>query len=53
MDNELKEIAERLCKYSGDGWEITHADKLANGNWELIIQPLEPKKDQEATNDNN
>ena len=52
MDNELKEIAERLCKYSGDGWEITHADKLANGGWELIIQPV-AKDNGEVKNDNN
>ena len=48
MENELKEIAERLCKYSGDGWEITHADKLANGRWDLIIQPVAKTENREA-----
>ena len=53
MSNELKDIAQRLNGYSDDGWEITQAAKHEDGSWTMTIQPLEPKEDPEATNDNN
>ena len=53
MSNELKDIAERLDRYADEGWEITSAEKLANGGWNLIIQPIAKEQTQEATNDNN
>lgn len=54
MSNELKDIAERLNKYADEGWEITSAEKLANGGWRLDIQPIAEKEEpQEATNENN
>lgn len=55
MSNELKDIAERLNRYADEGWEITSAEKLANGGWRLDIQPIAEKEaePQEATDDNN
>ena len=47
MGNELKEIAERFSRYSGDGWEIIHADKLANGGWELTVKREENLQETE------
>jgi hypothetical protein len=52
MSNELKDIAERLNRYSDDnGWQIESASKRADGGWDLIIQPM-GKDTKEAGNDN-
>ena len=52
MDNELKDIADRLHGYS-NGWQIYAAEKQPDGSWSLIIQPIEKKIDAEpeATDD--
>ena len=49
MDNELKDIADRLDKY-GDGWTITNAQRNDDGSWCLTIHH---KPTKEAANDNN
>ena len=54
MSNELRDIADRLNKnYEDAGWKIETAEKRADGGWNLVIQPMVPEADQEATNDNN
>ena len=58
MDNELKDIANKLCPYDSisDGWSIISAEKLQGGNWKLEIQPHVVKEDEakkEAADDNN
>ena len=50
MSNDLKDIANRLCPYDQGGWQVLSAEKLANGNWKLEIQPMSRK---EATDDEN
>ena len=54
MDNELKDIAGALAGYSEKpGWRIIKAERLEDGSWMLLIQPETPKKEPEATDDNN
>lgn len=53
MSNELLDIADKLNGYDGQGWKIETAEKRADGGWNLVIQPMAPEADQEATNDNN
>jgi hypothetical protein len=54
MDNELKEIANKLEGYNEKGWLITSAMRGQDGSWSLHIVPRkqseEPK--QEAADDN-
>ena len=54
MSNELKDITYRLCDYdSKEGWQVTKAERLGKGQWELIVEalPEEPKeKAQKASN---
>ena len=51
MSNELKDIADRLSRYSGDGWEITQAAKNEGESWNLKVQRIETP--QEATDEDN
>lgn len=55
MSNELKDLANRLCKYDSiaDGWQIVSAVKQADGSWDLKVIPCEEDEDKEAPNDNN
>jgi len=49
MDNELKDIANKLEGYNEAGWVITSAQRNADGSWELHILP---RKQKEAADDN-
>lgn len=55
MDNELLEICKRLeCDSIVDPkgkWIVTRAERLTDGNWELIVEKQEEPK--EAADDNN
>ena len=50
MDNELKDIADRLDRYGDDGWTITNAQRNDDGSWCLTIHQKTAKK--EAADDN-
>lgn len=41
MGNELKDITSRLCGYDGTGWQVTKAEQLSNGRWELTVVQME------------
>ena len=45
MDNELKDIADRLDRYNEDGWTITNAQKMDDGSWCLTIHLKKQKED--------
>lgn len=53
MGNELKDITSRLCGYNEKGWQVTKAEKLGNGRWELTVVQMEIETPEpEETNDN-
>lgn len=47
MGNELKDITSRLCGYDGTGWQVTKAEQLSNGRWELTVVQMEKKEEKE------
>ena len=55
MVNELRDIANRLCKFDTieDGWQIVSAIKQSDGTWDLVIKPFEESEEKEAADDNN
>ena len=44
MDNELKDIADRLDRYGDDGWTITNATRNEDGSWCLVIHQKDLKE---------
>lgn len=50
MDNELKDIADRLDRYCDNGWTITNAQRNDDGSWCLTIHQ---KNKKEAADDDN
>lgn len=51
MDNELKEIVDRLNGICDDGWQVIEAARRTDGSWTLAIQPIAKKA--EAKDGNN
>jgi hypothetical protein len=52
MDNELRDIANKLEGYNERGWMATSAQRNADGSWDLhIIRYAKPLKKEDADDD--
>ena len=53
MDNELRDIANKLEGYNERGWMATSAQRNADGSWDLhIIRYAKPAEKEDADDDN-
>jgi hypothetical protein len=54
MDNELRDIANKLEGYRERGWLITSAKRNDDGSWDLHIEryakPIKPEEDADDDN---
>ena len=52
MDNELRDIANKLEGYKERGWMATSAQRNADGSWDLHIIRYAMPAEKEAADDN-